>query len=951
MKRPNFSILPLFAVLVVSAVFAQPTEAVKPANLGLTEAIPVDPDVTLGEFENGVNYYIKVNKKPENRAALWLAVNAGSVLEDNDQLGLAHLAEHMGFNGTKHFAKQQLIDYLESIGMRFGPEINAYTSFDETVYFLHVPTDSAYYIEQGFQILEDWAHLVSFEAEEIDKERGVVIEEWRLGRGAGMRMLDQQLPILFKDSRYAERLPIGKKEVLESCSYETLRKYYQDWYRPDLMAIVAVGDFNQEWILSLMKKHFAAIPPVENPRKRETYPVPDHEQALYAIATDKEADGAQVGIYFKSEAQLKKTVADYRVVLMEDLYNSMLNNRLNELRQQADPPFLYAFSGKGRFVRTKEVYALGGRVKAEGIARGVEALLTEAIRVKKFGFTESELQRTKIEILRNTEQAYKERDKTESDRLAQNYVYNFLSGEPMPSPAQALALCQQLLPAIQLAEVNGLAQQWITDKNRVVLVSAPEKETITVPAANDLQAVLAAAEAKDIQPYKDTVSDAPLVAHPPAPAAVVEEKTQPELGITSWKLANGVHVILKPTDFKNDEILFEAYSFGGTSLASNAQFMSAQTAARIVQESGAGVFKKFELDKKLTGRIVNVNPYISELSEGIRGSASPQDVETMFQLIHLYVTAPRKDPEAFKSYLARMQGFIENRSADPETAFGDTIQVTLAQYHPRSRPWTTGLLQEIDHTAAFDFYRDRFADARDFHFFFVGSFEIAKIKPLIQTYLGGLPAIKRTESWKDTKVMPPKGVINKVVYKGVEPKSMVRLIFTGPYGAGFKNYYALTSLTDVLRIKLREILREELGGTYGVWIWADAKEFPRKEYELHLMFGCAPERVDEMTQTLFQQIDSLKTFGPTGLYLTKVRETQMREYEVNLEENQFWLNSLKWKHYYGEDLMNILKYPSYVETLSTEMIKESAQTYLNTGNYLQVVLYPEAGKAATLKDK
>jgi zinc protease len=428
----------------------------------------------------------------------------------------------------------------------------------------------------------------------------------------------------------------------------------------------------------------------------------------------------------------------------------------------------------------------------------------------------------------------------------------------------------------------------------------------------------------------DAVSEAPLVANPPEQAEIIEENTQAELGITELKLANGVHVLLKPTDFKNDEILFDAYSFGGTSLTTDDKYMSAQVATDIIMESGAGGFSIIELEKKLTGKVVNINTYIGDKVEGIKGSASPQDMETLFQLIYLAFTDPRKDNESFESYLTRMKGFIENRSARPETAFNDTIQVTMAQYHPRSRPWTVSLLDEINYEMAYSFYKDRFADAGDFNFFFVGNFDIEKIKPLIQIYLGGLPAIDRVESWKDRGVSPPKGVIKKEVYKGVEPKSTVRLAFTGHYEFGYKNFYALSSLVDVMRIKLRETLREDLGGTYGVSIWRSVKLYPREE-----------ERVDEMIQTVFQQIDSIKTVGPGDNYITKVRETQTRTYEVNLKKNGYWLNELWWKHRNDEDLMDIIRYPDYVRTLSAEVIQQAANEYFNTDNYVQVVLYPD----------
>jgi zinc protease len=862
-------------------------------------------------------------------------------LENDDQRGLAHFAEHMGFNGTKHFAKQELIDYLESIGMQFGPEVNAYTSFDETVYFLHVPTDSADFVETGFQILEDWAHLITFEDEEIDKERGVIVEEWRLGRGAYMRMLDKQLPILFKDSRYADRLAIGKKEIVESCSYETLKNFYRDWYRPDMMAIVAVGDFDKNWIYNLMEKHFAAIPAVENPRERILYPVPNHDDVLFAIATDPEARYTEIDIYFKSELRTQKTVADYRELLMEQLFNNMLNTRLREIVQKSDPPFVDAFSSKGRFVRTKGVYFLGAIVKENGIERGLDALLTEAIRVRQHGFTPSELERTKAQILRNAEQKYKEADKTESPRIAQNFVYNYLNDEPIPSAKQELALTKQLLSGIQINEVNELVNQWITDNNTVVRLSAPEKEGVKIPSEKELLAVYKAAVIKEIQPYVDAVSDEPLVAIPPKPSELVKEVKHEKLGVTELWLSNGVHVVLKPTDFKNDEILFVAYSHGGNSLVSDKNFISALLAPDIINESGVDRFNSIELQKKLTGKVVNVYPFIDDLSEGFSGRTSPQDIETMFQLIYLYTISPREDKEAYESLISRYKAFLENRSANPEQAFQDTVQVTLAQHHFRARPLSLSLLDELNQAEAFKFYKDRYADASDFNFFFVGNFEIDKIKPLIQSYLGSLPDIGRKESWKNVGISSPKGVIKKEIHKGIEPKSRVQVTFSGPYEGGFENYYRISSLASVLDIKLREILREDLGGTYGVSVYQDVFILDRKEYHFNISFGCSPDRVNEMTSTLFQQIDSIKTFGPKDIYISKVQETQKRAHEVDLKDNNYWLQELRYKHYFGEDWMPILTYPEYVATLSPNLVKAVANKYLDTNNYVQVVLYPE----------
>lgn len=944
MQRKNLFVvlLSFFLIFCLSSfVVTHPIDQQKSATVDLKKPIPVDPELTVGKFDNGLTYYIKVNKKPEKRAQLWLAVNAGSVLEDDDQQGLAHLAEHMAFNGTKNFKKHELIDYLESIGMKFGPEINAYTSFDETVYMLQVPTDSTHIVEQGFQILEDWAHQVSYDEEEIDRERGVVIEEWRLGRGANMRMLDKQLPVIFKGSRYANRLTIGKKEVVDTCKYETLKRFYKDWYRPDLMAVVAVGDFDQKWIQGLIKKHFATIPALKNPRKREIYPVPDHKETLFAIEKDPEASNTQVAVYYKSAFEPERNIADFRRMVMQNLYNEMINNRLDELRQQADPPFMFAYSGKGRFVRSKGVYFLAAMVKEDGIEKGLDALLTESVRVKKFGFTQSELDRTKKSMLRNLETQFKERDKTDSRIYAQNCAFHFLADDPMPGIANELELTKKLLPDIQLEEVNALIHKWISDENRVILVNAPEKEGVKVPTEQDLLAVFNNVDQKEILVYEDKVSEAPLVENVPEAATIVNEKKMEALGVTEWTLSNGVRVVLKPTDFKNDEIRFYSFSLGGNSLASDADFMSASYATSVIRECGIGVFNQIELNKKLAGKVVNIYPYIGTLTEGVSGNASPEDVETLFQLIYLYMTSPRMDQETFQSYMTRMKGMIENRSARPETALSDTLSVTLAQYHYRARPLTVKLLDEVDLETAYKFYQDRFADASDFNFFFVGNFDLEGIKLLVTTYLGGLPTLNRDEMWKDPGVNPPTGVIKKTVKKGIEPKSYVRIAFTGPYEWSRQNNYSFDSMIDVMRIKLRETLREDLSGTYGVGVFASNSLYPTQDYTIQISFGCNPDRVEELSQTVFNQIDSLQTFGTTEKYITKVKETQIRSNETNLKENGFWVNELRNAYYTRQDPLNILEYPKLVETLSEQMVQDAAKKYFNTQNYVQVVLLPE----------
>ena len=915
--------------------------AAQTANPDLKKKLPFDSTITVGKLDNGLTYYIRKNKKPENRAELRLAVNAGSILEDDSQQGLAHFVEHMAFNGTRKFAKHEIVDYLESIGMRFGPDINAYTSFDETIYMLQVPTDDPEILEKGFTILQEWAGSLAFEDDEIDKERGVVIEEWRLGRGAGARMRDKQFPILFKNSQYAKRLPIGKKEILENAPHDELRRFYKDWYRPNLMAVVAVGDFDKSRIEHLIKKHFSKLVNPRNERERKTFPVPNHKETLYTIATDVEATGTNISVYYKQDLGEEGTFGAYRQSLVENLYNGMLNNRLNELLQDPNPPFLGAFSSQGRFVRSKKFYILGAVVEDAGVQRGLKAVLVEAERVKQHGFTQTELEREKVDMMRGMEQLFKERDKSESAGFAAEYIRNFLQGESVPGIAAEFGLYQRFLPEITLAEVNHLSDRFIRDDSRVVALSAPEKEGLETPDKNDLRAVFKKVNQLTIAPYDDKVPDLPLVQTLPHPGRVVEETKIPELDLTEWKLSNGVKVLLKPTDFKNDEVLFSAFSPGGNSLVADANYIPAISATSIIQEGGLGAFDQIALQKKLTGKLVAVSPFIDELQEGFSGSASPQDLETAFQLIYLYFTSPRKDAKAFESFKSRITGFIQNRQASPEAAYRDSIRVTMSRHHFRTRPWSQKILRELDLDKSFRIYQDRFADASDFTFFFVGSFEPGTLKPLVETYLGGLPSLNRHENWHDVGIDPPKGVVRKEVKKGLEPKSQVAIIFTGPFEWKRKNRYDITSMARVFQIKLREVLREDLGGTYGVGVHASTSRWPDTEYSLNISFGCDPVRVDELTQTVFAQIDSLKNMGTTDKYLKKVRETQKRTRETNLKKNRFWLNTLRSVTYYGSDPKDIMTYDDLVEKLTLDDIRQAARKYFDETNFVKVVLLPE----------
>jgi zinc protease len=896
-----------------------------------------------------MRYYIRENHRPEKRAELRLVVNAGSVLEDEDQRGLAHMVEHMAFRGTKQFPRNQVSSYLESVGMRYGPDINAFTSFDETVYMITIPTDTAAIVDKGFQILSEWAHNLAFEPSQIEKERPVVIEEWRLGQGAENRMQNKWFPVLFTGSRYGVRIPIGDKRILETYKPATLRRFYDDWYRPDLMAVVAVGDFDKAQIEKQIRRYLGAIPAVTSPRPRTVSPVPPHDSTLVSINSDKEATRSVIRLLYKEPKRRNTTVATYRQHLVEELFGGMFNDRFSEITQKPNPPFINAFAAKGDLVRSAESFSLTAIVADNGIVRGLSALLTEGERVRRFGFLQSELDRAKKDFLRGTEQAYAEREKTNSSVYAESYVSSFLESEPSTSIAYDLVAMTQFLPTITLAEVNKLAAEWMTDKNRVLATTSPDKPGIVTPTRRELLLAFDSVKRADIAAYTEAAPSLQLVDKDPPSGKVVSEREIKSVGITEWKLSNGVRVLLKPTDFNADQITFAAYSPGGASLLSDAGYVAASGADLIPMTSGVGKFTVVDLQKFLAGKQVSVSPSIDDLSEGISGTASQRDVDTMLQLVYLYFTEPRLDTSLVNTFIGRFKGVLANRSASPEAAFSDTLQVTMAQHSVREQPVSAAVLDRIDPFKSYDFYKERFADASGFTFVFVGNFNPDSIKPLVAKWLGSLPATGRKETWRDTGVRPPTGVVQRIVKKGTEPKARTALVFTGPFEYTRQNRYYLNALAELLNIKLREALRENLGGTYGVSVSPSAAREPRPSYRFTIGFGSAPERLEDLTAAALAQIDSVKRFGITTEYLNKVKEAAFRSRETALKQNSYWLSQISTFDQNGWALDEIPNGEKLISALTAEDIQRAAQKYLRTDNYVRVSLYPETFPAVENK--
>lgn len=926
---------------VTPATPAMPQE-VMPATAGEIP-LPMDSSIRQGTLTNGMTYFIQNNNKPENHAELRLVVKVGSLQEDPDQLGVAHFVEHMAFNGSEHFSKNELVDYLESVGTRFGADLNAYTSFDETVYMLQVRTDDSVQLSKGMLVLHDWAGGVSFDDEEIDKERGVVVSEWRTGLSAGQRMQQQYLPVLFKNSRYAERLPIGKPEIIETISYDRIRQFYKDWYRPDEMAVIVVGNVDLDEMETRIKQQFSALSNPQPERPREKYSVPMNGQTLVSICSDKEATNTAVQLLYRHPEYHTRTEADFQESLTRSLYNNMLNNRLSELSQKADPPFLFAYSGYSGGLGHVSNYTSYAVVQEGGVEKGLTAVLHENERVLQHGFTETELDRSKTEILKAAERLARERDKQESGDLASDLVSYFTDGGPILSAEQYYRLVQQLLPEIPLVNVDALAKQWITKENRTLIVTGPQKEDSPLPSETELLTLIDQVSGASVDAYVDEVTEAPLFSEDLVPVPIVEKKTDDATGVMDWTLANGIRVFAKPTTYKNDEILMSAYSDGGTSLYDDKKFLQARFASSIINQSGLGAFTEVQLEKMLTGKRVSVVPTIGSQSEGFSGSASPEDLEVLFQLIYLYFKDPRKDEEAFASYVAKQKAFIENLDANPNFFFYD--QTTKIKYnnHPRTGYPTVEELNNLNLDSIFAIYEDRFSNAGDFTFYFVGNFDPEVLQTMTREYLGNLPNTGRKEHWKDNGIELVNGVIDKTWERGEAPKTTVQIVYHGPITWDDASRYRFNSMVDLMRIKLRESMREDKGGVYGVGLSGNVSRDPKSEYSLVISFNCDPPRTQELINTASETIRQVAEDGVSDEDLHKVTETQKQTRIKSMEQNRFWLNGVEDCDYYGYPLSKLLlpSLESSIESLTAKDLQEAAATYFNANNRMQFVMNPE----------
>lgn len=907
---------------------------------------PVDPNVRIGKLDNGLTYYIRKNALPENRADFYIAQKVGSIQEEKDQLGLAHFLEHMCFNGTTHFPGDALKQYLERIGVKFGENLNAYTSVDETVYNIsNVPVTTAGAIDSCMLILHDWSNDLILDPKEIDKERGVINEEWRSRMSAMQRMQEKMLPQMFAGTKYATCFPIGTMDVVMNFKYQTLRDYYEKWYRPDLQGIVIVGDIDVDAIESKIKTMFADIPAQPNAAERVYYPVNDNKEPIVIIEQDKEQPYIQALLFNKHEAtpdEQKGNIGYMMQYYATTLINNMLNARLNELTQTANPPFIYASAYDGGFFVAKTKGAFTGVVvcKEGAVEDGIANLMREIERARQFGFTETEYARARAEYLRQLESAYNERDKRKNQEYVNEYVRHFLDNEPIPGIENEYAIFNQIAPNIPVVALNQMMQGLVSDSNQVVAIFGPEKEGIKMPTKDAILKTIKDVKAEKLTAYVDKVSDEPLMAEKPKGGKIVSEKENPLFGTTELTLSNGVKVIIKKTDFKADEIRMKGVSLGGSSLFPDSEIINIESLDAI-GVGGLGNFSAVELDKVLAGKKASVNYGIGGMTETVNGSCSPKDLETMLQLTYLTFTAPRRDEDAFASYKNRNKAALQNQELNPNVAFGDSIKATIYSHHPRAISMKADMIDKINYDKLMEMYKDRYKDASDFTFIMVGNVDVAKDKELIAEYLGALPTINRKETFKDTKMNMRKGVYkNEFIRQQETPKASVLVLYNGDCKYNQKNNVLMSMTSQILNLIYTEKVREDEGGTYGVYVGGNLSKYPKETAFLQIVFDTAPEKKDRLMQIIFAEAENLGKTGPSAENLNKVKEFMLKKHKEDLKENRYWLGNIDEYLFTGVDMTK--DYENLVNSITAKDIQNFANELLKQKNQVEVsMISPE----------
>lgn len=906
--------------------------------------LPFDNEVKVGTLPNGFKYFIRKNVEPKDRVTMYLAVKVGSVLETEAQRGLAHFLEHMNFNGLKHFPKNALVDYLQKSGVRFGSDLNAFTSFEQTVYQLPIPSDDPEILKNGLQIMRDWSQDALLTSEEIDKERGIVMEEMRGGRGAGQRMRDQFFPIIFNGSIFSERLPIGTEKVVTTFPHSEIRKFHKDWYRPELQSIIVVGDIDVNYIEKEIVRLFSDMKIHPNPPKHIQHKVPLINKNQFKAVTDPEMTSTVFQIFIKHPEEKIKTFGDYRKQLIRGLYSQMLNNRLSELQKQADPPFLSSRVGIGNFIGGIDTYNISIGAKPNEHERGFKAVIREIERAKRFGFTQTEFDRAVSVYSKYNEIQYKERDKNKSDVYVERYMNHFLEDAPALSDEDGYQITKQLLPTLTLAEVDAISKKYYTDINRDVIILAPEKDKNSLPDESKVNSWLKDIENEKLTAYVDNVSDKPLLSKQPKKGSIVSEKNIPSVGATEFTLSNGVKVLLKTTNFKNDEILMNGSSKGGTSLYADNDYFNASYASNLVGASGLGQYNSIELKKYLTGKNLSVSAGISETGEYIYGNTDKEGLDTFFELTYAYFTETKIEDDIFKGIIANRISSLANQALDPSYHFQRDMQKKLYNDNIRRRSITENDLKQINKDRALQIFQERFADADDFYFVFVGSITKEELKPYLENYLAALPSVKTKENFKKLNILEPKQGLKSITKKGQEDKVNIILQYINDYKQSDYNDLVMSALSSTLSIKLLEKIREEEGGVYGIGARSSTSKFPYQRSNFMIRFGTSIGRYEKLIEQVYEEVDKVIKNGPTQEDLEKFKIEQKRQLELSVKDNEYWHYHLVNTIYNGDKLEDPSNFIKLLDKLSVKDVQKMTKKHLKKENLFEFILIPEQVK-------
>ncbi|MBO6079985.1 MAG: insulinase family protein [Bacteroidales bacterium] len=933
-------------LLFIAAVFCALAVFAQKGDLNLNDPIKADPNVVIGKLDNGLTYYIRKNSYPKDRVEFRLAVNAGSNQENDNQQGLAHFTEHMAFNGIEGFPSNSVVDHLRSKGVVFGADLNAYTSFDETVYMIPMPLDDPGNIDLGLKILRGWAAGLLYDNKEIDEERGVIIEEYRLGLGADDRMRKEYWPILMAGSRYADRMPIGKLDILQTFDYQVIKDFYHDWYRPDLQAVIVVGDIDVKVVEEKIKTMFGNIPARQNPRKKETYGIAPNKEPLVAVCTDKEATGSQVELIRKHKHTAMKTIGDFREQLCIDLYNAMFDARLEEMTQDPKCPFIGAGAGYGDFIGNTDAYASMAMAKENRIPDALRVLIQEDYRVLKYGFLQTELDRAKEELLERYDKAAKEADKTESARFASQYINNFLRQDPIPGAKRENTYAKKLIEGITLDEVNALAKDWVTEDNMVAIITAPDKEGVSVPTKDEILNILKDKSLSNVQPYVDTYKDQEILEKSTLkPGKITSVEKIDAVGAEKWTLSNGITVYLKKTDYKNDEILFSASSKGGKTLYPVKDLASADFAADIIDRGGIAGLDYNSLMKKMKGKNAGVSPEIGLLSESFSGSSSPKDLEFFFQYLNAFFTNPRIDPNAYELVMQETKEQLKMITAQPMYQFLGKLIDAAYNYDPYMKQmfsYDEEYLNQVNFDRAVQIYKERFANPADFNFFFVGNYDEKEMKELVEQYLGSMktdPAKKESRNLSVLKPRPDKAT-TQTVYAGTEEQGWMGMFITNPIDWSYRNSIIADMIGEALDIQFVRIVREKMGDVYSPMVNMSASKLPYPEMTLMILLGCDPVKTDKLADASLKILNDFKAKGPDKKTMELVKKQMISTRAKNIQTNRFWLSYISGKVNQDEPIIAPSEYDNIVNSITKKDMVEFMKKYFKPEIYTRADMHP-----------